>query len=177
MIVEFRIEETDFLDFQLFTASKSERINRKKRNGWAAITLGSLVIAAYFYLNQDNALAMYFGLVAVASAIFYPKYFIWRYKSHYTTYIRENYSKRFGQLERMEISTDFIVFSDKTGEGKVKLSEIETVNETARHFFIAISTGGSIIIPKSQLDNPAALKATFTGLGLNVKDETNWRWR
>ena len=34
MTIEYKIEEQDFLDFQLFTASKSDRINKKKRNGW-----------------------------------------------------------------------------------------------------------------------------------------------
>lgn len=30
MKIEYKIEEQDFLEFQLFTASKSDRINKKK---------------------------------------------------------------------------------------------------------------------------------------------------
>ena len=90
MTLEIKINEQDFLDFQLFTASKSDRINKKKRNGWILLTLGSTVVALFFYLNQNIAMTIYFGLVAIACGLFYPRYFKWRYKKHYKTYIREN---------------------------------------------------------------------------------------
>ena len=99
MTIEYQLNEQDFLDFQLFTASQSDRINKKKKNGWILLTIGSIVVSIYFYINQDIALTIYFGLVALACGLFYPRYFRWRYKRHYKTYIKENYSKRFGQTE------------------------------------------------------------------------------
>ena len=114
MKLDYKIDEQDFLDFQLFTASKSDRINKKKRNGWILLTAGSIVIALYFYLNGNSTMTIYFGLVALACGLFYPKYFKWRYKNHYKTYIKENYSKRFGQIESLEISSDYIFSKDKT---------------------------------------------------------------
>ena len=176
MTLEYKISQQDFLDFQLFTASKSERINKKKRNGWILLTLGSILIALYFYLNQNNAMAIYFALIAIACGLFYPKYFKWRYKKHYKTYIEENYSKRFDQVEILQINDDSILSKDRTGEGKMNLSEIEKIDETGNHFFLKLSTGFSLIIPKKGLDHPDELRKRFRGLGLTLNDETNWKW-
>ena len=177
MTLEYKINEQDFLDFQLFTASKSDRINKKKRNGWILLTIGSIVIALYFYLSENTAMTIYFGLVAIVCGLFYPKYFKWRYKKHYKTYIKENYSKRFGQVESLEINSDYIFSKDKTGEGKINLSEIERVDETDNHFFLKISTGMSLLIPKSELGNVDKLRKKFKEIGLIINDETKWTWK
>lgn len=177
MTLEYKIDEQDFLDFQLFTASKSDRINKKKRNGWILLTIGSIVVALYFYLNENVAMTIYFGLVAIACGLFYPKYFKWKYKKHYKPYIKENYSKRFGQIEALEINNDYIFSKDKTGEGKINISEIERVDETDNHFFLKISTGLSLIIPKKELENVDELRENFKEIRLTVNNETNWTWK
>lgn len=176
MILEFKIKEQDFLDFQLFTASQSESVNKKKIRGWLLLTLGALVFALYFHLIENLAMTIYCGFVAIVSGLFYPKYFKWRYKKHYETYIKEHYSKRFNQAETIEINSEYIFTKDKIGEGKINLSEIEHIAETASHFFVKISTGHSLIIPKTELKNVNELREKFKAIGLTVKDETNWSW-
>ena len=121
-------------------------------------------------------MTIYFGLSALAFGLFYPKYFKWRYKIHYKTFIKENYSKRFGQKEFLEINSDHIYSKDKTGEGKINLSEIERVDETCNHFFLKISTGMSLVIPKKELESIDKLRQKFMEIGLTVNDKTNWKW-
>jgi hypothetical protein len=176
MKIEYKIEEQDFLNFQLFAASKSDRINKKKRNGWIFLTLGSIMAAMYFYFNLNTAMTIYFGIVTVIFGLFYPKYFKWRYKKHYKAYIKENYSKRFGQIETLEFNKDSIYSKDKIGEGKINLSEIETINETDNHFFIKISTGVSLLIPKREVNNIDELRNKFEEIGLYIEDATKWKW-
>ena len=177
MKLEYKINEQDFLDFQLFTASKSNRINMKKRNGRILLTAGSAAIALYFFVNENIVMSIYFALVAILSGLFYPKYFIWRYKKHYKTYIKENYSKRFGQIETLEINNDWIFSKDKTTEWKINLSEIERIDETDKHFFIKMSTGISLLIPKRELDTIDKLREKFKDIGLSVNNETNLSWK
>lgn len=177
MKLEYTIHEQDFLSFQLFEASKSLRINRKKRNGWIVMTIVSLLFAYYSYSNQNNTMTIYFLVIALITGLFYPKYFIWRYKRHYKLSIKEAYSNRFGQTETLEITDDFILSKDKTGEGKINLTEVEKVNETQTHFFIKLSTGLSLIIPKAELDNTYELRSVFKKLKLQLNDETNWTWK
>ncbi len=177
MKLEYVIEENDFLDFQLFTASKSKRINKKKKNGWLLLTISAIVMGIYFYMNQNMLMTIYFGIVSLTCGLFYPKYFKWRYKKHYKAYINENYSKRFGLIEIIEINDNYILSKDKIGEGKIKLSEIETINETGNHFFLKVSTGMSLIIPKDRINNPNKVRSEFEKLGLKINNELNWKWK
>lgn len=177
MTIEYKIKEQDYLDFQIFTASKSNRINKKKRNGWILLTIGSIFIALLYYLNNNNPLAIYFVTVAIVCGLFYPSYFKWRYKRHYKTYVKENFSKHFGQGETLEFNKDSISFKNKAGEGKIKLTEIERVNETDKHFFLQISAGTSLIIPKAELTDINELRDKLVDIGLQIIDETNWSWK
>jgi len=175
MTLKYKIKEQDFLDFQLFNASKSERINKQKKKGWILMTVGSVLAAFYFCLNQNIALTLYLGLIAITSGFFYPKYFKWSHKKQYKTFIHENYSKRFGQIETIEIKEDSIFSKDKAGELKIYISEIEKIDETQNHFFLKISTGLSLIIPKNEINNSNELRQKFKSMGLTLNNETNWK--
>ncbi|PHS05155.1 MAG: hypothetical protein COA88_12750 [Kordia sp.] len=177
MEIEYKIEENDFLDFQLFTASKSERIMKKKKNGWLLITIGSLIFGIYFYLQNNYSMTIYFGLSTVIWGLFYPKYFNWRHKKHYAKYVKENYNKRFGEVEKLKITEEYIYSEDKIGEGKIKLKEIDEVSETQKHFILKISTGMSLIIPKREIENVDLLRTELKMVGLNIIDELNWQWK
>lgn len=178
MTFEYTVEESDYLDFQLYAASTSDRIRKKEMNGRIFLTLGAVVAGLYFFYQQHHIpMAIYCGFFAVATALFYPRYFRWRYKKHYQTHIRELYAKRFGTHCFLEINEDSILAKDKTGEGKLSLSEIEQVNETQNHFFMKVSTGISLIIPKRELTDVSELRNMFKEVGLTVNDETNWTWK
>jgi hypothetical protein len=176
MILEFELNERDFLAFQLFTASQSKRINRKKVNGWILITLFFIALAAFFYYEQTNFLALYFGIAAIITGLLYPKYFVWRYKKHYKTYIKENYSYRFGEKVYVEITNLAIYCKDKTGESTINISAVETVDETENHFFVKIKSGGSLIIPKYAIQDLQEVCALFESLGFSVHNVLNtWK--
>ena len=80
------------------------------------------------------------------------------------------------KLNILEINNDSIYSKDKTGEGKINISEIEKVDETNKHFFLKISTGLSLIIPKDRLNKPDDLRTKFQSLGLIVNNMINWEW-
>lgn len=176
MQIEFQIIEDDFLNYQLFTASKSERINKKKRNGWIGLTVGSLLLALYFYNIDKTFLSNYFIVVAGLTGFFYPKYFKWRYKKHYTTHIKENYKNRFNETEQLSFTGEYIEAKDKTGEGKIKVSELEEITETSKHFFIKLSTGMSLIIPKREFSDLSQLETQLHQLNIPIRNELDWKW-
>ncbi len=122
-------------------------------------------------------MSIYFAIVAIVCALFYPKYFIWRYKKYYTAFIKENYANRFGQSEILEVMNDCILSKDSTGEGKIFLTEIERIDETKNHFFLKITSGLSLIIPKNQLEQLNKFKTKLQEIGLTINDETNWVWK
>ena len=173
---EYQIQEQDFIDFQLYTASKSESIRRKKRNGWIGLTLGSAVLGIWCFWVDARSMAIYFGLVAVLVLLFYPTYFMWRYKRHYEKYINTNYKGRFGETVIAEIHPDHIFTKDRTGEGKIYLSGIDHISETPKHLFASISSGMSLIFPKENI-NSQQLKEEFAAAKIPIHDELDWKWK
>ena len=177
MELEFKIDEQDFLDFQLFTASQSGRIKRNMWNGWIFLTLGCGIAAGYFYFEDSIALAIFLGLATIVYGLFYPKYFRRTHKKHYKNYIRENYSNRFNKQEYIEINNETIFAKDKVGESTINISEIERIDETEKHFFVKITTGVSLIIPKYKIQNPDDVRAKFESLGFSTNKVVNKKWR
>ena len=176
MIIEYSLGVQDFLNFQLYLASKSARINKKRGRSWFMIILASILAAIYFYFIEIKVLSIYCFLVAILTFLFYPKYYKRKLKKHYQTHIVENYANRIGEPIEMEFADDFLFAKDKTGESKTKISEINIVNETLHYFFVNMSTGVSFIIPKDILDDKQALKSKFIDLGLSINEELEWKW-
>lgn len=176
MTYEYDLDEQDFVDYQLFIVSKSERMLKKKRNSRLLLTAGSFSIAAYFYAVGTSGMMYYFLLIGVLTALFYPKYYKWRYKNHYRNFIRTNYAARFNKPATLELTQSQVIARDDSGEGKVHLTEVEQVNETQNHFFLQLKSNDSLIIPKKKLDDFQNLKAEFKSRNLKIVDELDWKW-
>jgi len=173
----YKLESVDFLQYQLFTASKSNRITKKKMYGWLVFSLAASLFAVYCYFNDSTALAIYFGVIAAVWGLFYPKYFSWKYYKHYKSFINENYTNRFGKTTTISLSKDYVIATDDSGEGKIKTSDIVTVNETSQYLFITFSSGESLIIPKKELANFDELKNSFVKIGCSINNELSWGWK
>lgn len=176
MAFTYKLESIDFLQYQLFTASKSKRITNKKMYGWLGFTIASFAFAIYCYFNNSTALAIYFGVIAAVWGLFYPKYFSWKYHKHYKSFINENYKNRFGKTTTVSFSKDYIIATDETGEGKIKTSEIVNINETNHHLFITFLSGASLIVPERELANFDELKSNLIKLGFSINNELSWKW-
>ena len=173
--MKFKLDENDYLTYQLFTASKSALIAKKKRNGWILAPLSFLILAVMFYASDNFPLTVYFVIAAIVTVIFFPRYFKWRYKKHYLKHIQTNYQNRFGTESELEITSDGIIYKDETGEGKNNVKKIKRVNNLPAHFLIELNIGTSIILPNNQIDEGTELK-TLNDLQLEVIDESSWKW-
>ncbi len=177
MEIKYKLEEIDFLGFQLFTASKSNRIMKKRRNGWVQLTLLVLIIGIYFYQQDNVFMSGFFGLVGVVTGIFYPKYFNWRYKKHYSNFIKDNYRQRVGEVSIIDITKEYVYSKGKAGESKILLKEIDEVSDTMHHFFLKISSGQTLIIPKREIEDVELLRVELELIGLKIIDELDWEWK
>jgi len=174
------LDKDDFLRFQLFTASKSKRIKNKRIRGWILTTFSFLCLGFILSENEDKFLSYYFFIIAVISLFFYPLYNRWRYKKHYAKYIEENYKNRMGVECEISINGEYLNTKDHTGEGKIKLIEIEEINEIAEDLFIKVKSGENLIIPRriDSYDNfIAELKDTTKDSKTEWNDELNWKWK
>lgn len=174
MKISYTLGFDDFLSFQLYVFSNSDRIQKKKQRGRFYLGIGSFALSLFFYFQEDALMFYYFAFIGVLILLFYPKYFNWRHKKHYSKHIQETYTERIGRTEELEISDDAILTKDNVGEGRLNLSAIKDVTETAEHFFINISSGQSFILPKRELEDVAEVKAKFQSVQLAICDDQQW---
>ncbi|MEM7513130.1 MAG: YcxB family protein [Bacteroidota bacterium] len=181
MKIQCFLDEEDFLTYQLFTASKSERIRMKRIRAWLYPSFLFLVLSLITYRFSLSPLPLFFLLTGVLSLGLYPFYSRWRYKDHYKKFIRENRKGVIGKMAEITFSEDFIIEKSDLGESKLNTSELEQINEISSHYFLKMNTGHSLIINKTRLANPEEFRAYLESLmeaqKLPYEQELNWKWR
>ena len=172
----YKIDKEDLLEFQLYTASKSEVLAKKRKNNRAFLVAVSVLFAGYFFSSDEMIMAIYFSAMVVLLVLFYSKFFSWKQKLNYQRFIEANYSSRFGMEESLETFPDKIHVRDNFGEGDVNASELKGIVEIGTHFFINLESGSSLIVPKTQI-NAAELKNDLARLKIPMEEELNWSWK
>lgn len=176
MLYTYKIEKEDLIEFQLYVASKSEILIKKRRNSRALLVAASTLFAGYFFTSDELIMGIYFSIMVVGFILFYYKYFSWKQKLNYGRFIKANYSSRFGMQETLETFPDKIHVKDNFGEGDVKASELTGIIEIQSHFFINLDSGSSLIIPKSQV-NSKEIKQQLSLLNTPFIEELDWSWK
>lgn len=128
-----------------------------------------------FYSKGNSAMAAYFWGLSVLVFLLYSRYLSWRYKKHYRNYVRENLGGRFGQEVTLEITPKHISSKDPFGEGKVKTSEVHRVSETQGYFFVQLTSGMAVIIPKRGIEDVEQFKVGIKSANLKVEDDLTWQ--
>jgi len=179
--ITMQLDENDYLTYQLYNASKTQRVREGRIRAWIATTAIFLGMAYLFYVSDNQALMIYFLVLSLITLVFYPLYSRWRYKKHYAKHIREVYKNRFNQACTLEISDDLIVAKDSGSETRINTSEIEVVNEIEGFYFLKLKTGTSLIIAKAKANDPAqiveAMKSLLANKAIKHNVELNWKWQ
>lgn len=176
MKFEYKIELGDFLEFQLFNASRDTIIQKRKVKGWILLSIGCALLAIFSFFSDALFLSLYFVALAIVIVFFYPIYFNWRYKKQYGNFILRNYSKSFGEIASLEITDQYLLSEDKIENKKIKITDIELVSETSKHFFLKTTSGMTFILPKRELPKGIDLRKKFAEIKVVVQNELDWKW-
>ncbi len=177
MRFEIKPTEEDYLAFQLFAASQSERIQKRIRNSKWLISGFFLMFALFYYFDGENIfLTIYFIAFSLACIVFYKRYALWIYRRHYKKHGQEVYSKKFDQPAIVEFTEKALHTSDFTGEGKYYYNQLISASETDNHFFITQTSGIGIIIPKRDLKNIDEFRDEILSHGIPIEDFKGWKW-
>ena len=176
-----KLTETDYLTYQLYTASKLSHIKKSRLRGRLFTTIAFFILASFFFMNEKFSIAVNFLIFATLSAIFYPVYTAWYYKRHYLKHLREVYKNRMENDSQLEITDVYIFSKDNIAEIKVNTSEIEEVNEIKDYYLIKLKSGMSFIIPKREEGNSKTildnLKSLITKNNIQHNVELDWQWK
>ena len=181
MNLNYSLNKEDYLQHQLYNASTTESIKKKRLKTWAIVTFIFIILSFLFYQADNKLLTYYFIAFSIITLIFYPFYQRKQYKKHYAKFINETYKNRFDKESNIVFNDMNLETSDLTGESKINYSSLEKIIEISSHFFLKIKTGGSLIIPKSKVENVekvrTKLKVLSEKMKIDYSAELNWKWK
>jgi hypothetical protein len=181
MTLEFILTENDFLQLQLYIASKDKGVKRRKMISWICWPF-IFVAIAYLSNNKqiDTFLLYYFLSIAAVWLIAFPFYYKWRYKKFYGNAVAKNYKARFNEPVKIIFGTDNIQTYSIAGDTRYNLSALSNIIETGNYFYAGIKTGGYLIIPKPELKNQDAVRDKLKELSdkqdISFVSDLNWKW-
>lgn len=179
MEFEFRINEEDFLTFQLYNASKSAKIRKTRKRSRSTISILYIVVSVIFLLLQNYVMAFGFFLISILWFVIYPMYERKKYLNQFKKYVAEHFKENFSKLSKVRINDGVWNSKNEDKESKFELKDIEMVSEIGSHFFIVLKSGYILIIPKREINerdlknllNESALKYDFV-----YNKELEWEW-
>ena len=181
MTIKYTLSENDYLQHQLFIASKSDHVKKQRRKSWGINSIAIIFLGIIFYQSGNAFLTYYFLGTGLLFICLFPFYLRWAYKRHYKKFIHESYHDRFGEAVTLRINDDFIDSSSKDGEAKIKISEIVQITETGSYYYLDLISGGTLMIPKLDLRNnnelQRALKVLSDKLKIAYLTELDWKWK
>ncbi|MFT3934550.1 MAG: YcxB family protein [Chitinophagaceae bacterium] len=181
MTLTYKLEATDYLQYYLYDASKSESTKKRQRQSWLLTSVCCLPFAFLFYLDHDWIPVISLSIFSLGTFIFYPSYQRNKYASDYLRQISETHKNRFGQLSTIRLLDNQIECIDFTGETKINWTSIAKIIETGHYIYLAVQTGGHLIIPKDRIDDLPALRKTLIQaserLSISYETELDWKWK
>jgi len=181
MTLEYILDENDYLQHQLFTASKTKGIKNQRLKTWIIITIAFFCLGLLFLDKEEKFLAYYFLGFGILSLVFYPFYQRNQYRKHYLKFIKNTYKNRFGETSRVSFNETFIQVNSSDSESKINYEALEEVNEIRDYIFLKLKSGGSLIIAKNRIENIEEVKEQIFKISkkYNLKQniELNWKWR
>ena len=176
-----KLNENDYLTYQLYTASKSP-VTKKSRNRqrwWITFIFAGL--AFLLFSNENQVLGYYFLACSILTFLFFPAYSKGHYKRHYLKHIRHHFKNLFENESNIHFEDDFIYIKSNADESKINLTEIEVVNEIADYYFLQLKSGRSIIIPKYKTtegeDLSRSIKSLIEQNRIPHNIELDWKWK
>jgi len=178
MTIEYKIDESDFLTHQLFAASKSDRIKRKRQRFKVIPSLIFIAFGLLFFFKDKSVTFLIVGLLWF---FIYPFWESWIYIKHYKGYIKEVYKGRFGRSLTLVFSNEFIIAKDNGSESKVLTKELEEIYEIPSAVFVGLKGGVTFILPKDKIANidntKARLKELADYLKIKYIVDEKWVWK
>lgn len=177
MKLNIQLTLEDYLEYQLYSSSKSKNQNRNRFISRIIVPIVYLFFCVYYFVEQNNDTSLVFLLVAILWYLIYPLYSRWHYKRHFKKHIEENFKNRINKPVELIIDDSSIIITEQTSQSKTNNTDLKNLIELKNHFFIKLSTDVSLIIPKKFIEDQSNFKELLISNGAEYVNETNWSWK
>jgi hypothetical protein len=180
MIFSYSLDLEDFLTFQLYTTSKSERVRRKRLGSRIFVPLVYLMFAAVFIVQHNYVATIAISTIAVLWYFLYPKWEQKRYVRQFTASIQENFGDALGRTGSIEFTKNELIAKDAGQEARIATNEIKEFNQISNYLMIKLKNGHSFIFPEKKIENWTQLMNIVvklsTDLSIPFHIELDWKW-
>jgi len=180
MKINISLTEKDFLEYQLYGASKSKNI-KSQRVRTLIILIVTFCIMLFYAYNSIDSFPYFLLILYIFILVIYKIFESKRYINHYKKYINENYKERFGITFNLNFTENQIIEESNLGESKTNYTALTEINEIENYYFLKLITGQSLIIPKREINDINTFKIKLSEIkntfGLKENIELNWKWK
>ncbi|WP_312090780.1 YcxB family protein [Chryseobacterium sp.] len=178
MNLNLSLNKEDFLEYHLFTASRSKTIIKQKRKNFIWVFAAIIIFGFNLYNNSDNGL-IYF--IPACIIILIGIYFLqkWQYKSYYNKFIKENYKEKIGLKTNLIFENDELITKNSIAESKINYNSFKEISEIKDYYFLKLKTEESFIIPKNKIENQEEFNKFISLMKTkyNVEEYVNLNWK
>ncbi len=179
MTYTYSLDENDFLQYELYMASRNDRIKKQMTRGRVMNFIFFMSVGYFFFSGGNKILGSYFVVIGILMITVFPLYSKWRYKNYYKRQVRQSSSCRFNVPEILSVGADELAVSNDSGSMQIKISDITSVDETDRYLFLSVGQGEPIIIPKEKLSNIVDLTSRLNDIipeSTPYTEDLQWKW-
>lgn len=177
--LNYSLNKEDYLNFQLFAATKNPVIKKQRLISRFLILL-ILALIGFLFLNTNTLIACYFFLAAVAFFLIYPLYSKWFYKRHFKKHVDQFFDPGVGVIS-VGFDDENMYLADKKSNSSVKLRELLGITEIANYFLIQVTKANYVIIPRREVEDIEKLRDYLQKCSKKVdipySVELNWKWK
>ena len=181
MKIDYHLDEDDFLTHQLFIASRSPRIQLKRKRSRISVPIVYSIIGILFLVQEQFGLMFVFVFLGFLWYVFYPKWDKRRFIKHYQKFIQETYKERFGVVVSLEIGDAYMWARDEANESKIAVTEVTEICEISSTIYMLLRSGQTLILPKNKINDLGSLTKTLhelaDRLAISYTVNHHWSWR
>src|SRR6187397_623950 len=144
MKIAFVLSEADLLSHQLFAASKSKLVQKRRAKGKLFLLLIYMAVGLFIWDRNGMVTGGIFFLVCLPLYLLYNYMERKQYVTHFKNYVQDVYKERAATTTTIEIDDKLITMRDGTNESTVPLSEVEVIYEINSLYSLGLNTGQSI---------------------------------
>ncbi|KPH13105.1 YcxB family protein [Chryseobacterium sp. ERMR1:04] len=177
----YSLNEDDYLNYQLFAASKSKNIRKKRLRNRFLPAIFFVVLGLVPRFDFTEIFTQIYILIGILWIFLYPIWDKKLYYNHYKKYIKENYKNNFDKTLELAITENEIYAKDNSTESKTNLQELEEINEVPQAIYFKFKSSHSLILPKNKINVSIDSKQFFKELSkkysINYNEFSDWEWK
>lgn len=181
MVLEYRLREEDYINYQLYIASQSKVIKRRRMQIRVVVLLLYIGLGVFILVQNRPALGLLFFVFGLLWFFFYPLQDAKRYVKHYQKAIRERLSAEPDKINRVWIEEEEILVEETGVKSRIELEELSEFVELPTILLARLKGGQSLVIPLNRPDMAEEARSMGAQLAQRLDipytKRLDWKWK